>query len=270
MTAVVPHVTPQVRDGVALWVGDSGESDIDVWFLHAFADSHLCFCGAFAHFKSERIRVVLFDLPGHGASPPRANGLTVEDAVRILVNLIHLVSASRAVVLVAHSMAAIIATKAARMLRSPPMLVISIEGNLTLADAYLSGQAAAFDDAAEFYSSFRSRILEMATRDEALRRFARAVESADAKTLWTLGRSVVDCADPGADFLRLSCPHIYYWDAPSTTANTRSFLARHAIRQRRTDGVGHWPMIDASAQFYSAVEKDVLEAAPPQVVAPGC
>jgi pimeloyl-ACP methyl ester carboxylesterase len=200
--------TLQLCDGVAVWLNDSRGSDIDVWFLHAFADSHLCFRDAFAHLKSKRIRVILFDWPGHGASPPRADGLTVEEAARTLARLIGSISSSRAVVLVAHSMAAMIATKAARVLRTPPMLVISIEGNLTLADAYLSGQAANFDDAGAFYLSFQSKILDMAKCDAALRRFASSVECADPKTLWTLGRSVLGNPNPGIDFLGLSCPCI--------------------------------------------------------------
>jgi pimeloyl-ACP methyl ester carboxylesterase len=260
MKADVLPATLQVHDGVAVWLSDSRGSDLDVWFLHAFADSHLCFRDAFAHLKSARIRVILLDLPGHGASPPRADGLTVEEAARTLVNLIGSISSLRAVVLVAHSMAAMIATIVARELRAPPILVISVEGNLTPADAYLSGQAAGFDDAHAFFSSFQSKILEMAKCDEALRRFSCSVEFADPKTLWTLGRSVLDCANPGVDFLSLSCPCIYYWDPESTTADTRSFLARHNVRQRRTIGAGHWPMINTPEQFYAAVEQDVLQA----------
>jgi pimeloyl-ACP methyl ester carboxylesterase len=259
----VPPAIQRVHDGVAVWLGDLRGSDIDVWFLHAFADSHLCFRDAFAHLNSERMRTVLFDLPGHGVSPARADGLTIDEAAGILVSLIAKVSASRAVVLVAHSMAAMIATRAVQALRVPPSLVISVEGNLTLADAYLSGQAVHFADASVFYSSFQSRILEMAKADAACRRFASSVELADPKTLWSLGRSVLDCQDPGADFLGLPCPCIYYWDSKSTTADARSFLVQHNLRQRRLEGAGHWPMVMAPAQFYQAVEQDVLEASGP-------
>jgi pimeloyl-ACP methyl ester carboxylesterase len=260
MTGDGRTATLQVCEGVAVWLGGSGKSDIDVWFLHAFADSHLCFRDAFGYLTSDRIRIVLLDLPGHGASPPRADGLTIETAARTIVNLIGRISSSRAVVLVAHSMAALIATRAARLLGVLPTLVISVEGNLTSADAYLSGHAAGFDDAGTFASSFRSRIRELAKHDEAARRFACSVEFADPKTLWTLGRSIARCPDPGADFLSLKCPRIYYWDPGSTTPDTQSFLARHDVRQRITRRVGHWPMTTAPAQFYGAVERDVLPA----------
>lgn len=252
--------TLQVHAGVAVWPGGADVADIDVWFLHAFADSHLCFREAYAHLTSERIRILLFDLPGHGASPPRPQGLTVEEAAEVWADLIGSLSSSRRVVLVAHSMAGIIATRVAPMLRSSPTLVINIEGNLTLADAYFSGQAAVFDDPGRFYASFQSKIRERAKTDEALHRYSCSVQFADPRTLWTLGRSVLEYPAPGADYLSLTCPCIYYWDPVSSTADSKAFLARANLRHRETLGAGHWPMIGAPAQFYAAVEQDVLEA----------
>ena len=146
------------------------------------------------------------------------------------------------------------------MLHSSPTLVISIEGNLTLADAYLSGQAADFDDPNRFYASFQSKIREMAKLDEALLRFSCSVQFADSRTLWTLGRSVLEFSAPGADYLSLTCPCVYYWDPVSSTADSKAFLARENVRHRKTLGVGHWPMIAAPALFYAAVEQDVLKA----------
>jgi pimeloyl-ACP methyl ester carboxylesterase len=253
----------EVHHGVALWSAGDESADIDVWFLHAFADSHLCYREAYSHLLSERIRILVFDLPGHGASPPRRDGLTVEKAAQLWLDLIGSLSPRRRVVLVAHSMAGIIATRVAERLHPAPALVISIEGNLTSADAYLSGQAAQFDDADRFYASFESKVREMAARDEAFRRYSGSVCFADPRTLWTLGRSVLDYPAPGADYLRLGCPTIYYWDSESTTPDSRAFLERHDVRSRKTSGASHWPMTQAPSQFYAAVEEDVSSACEP-------
>jgi pimeloyl-ACP methyl ester carboxylesterase len=252
--------TLHVHDGIAVWAAGLDAADIDVWFLHAFADSHLSFRDAFAHLTSEKIRIFLFDLPGHGASPPRPQGLTIEEAARSSAGLIGRHSGSRRVTLVAHSMAAIIATRVAQTLRPSPRLIISVEGNLTLADAYLSGRAADFEDPVRFYESYRSRIREMAKLDDALHRYSCSVAFADPVTLWSLGRSVLDCPAPGADYLNVPCPSIYYWDPLTTTAAAKSFLAEHDVRNRKTPGVGHWPMVTSPATFYGAVEDDVLKA----------
>jgi pimeloyl-ACP methyl ester carboxylesterase len=250
--------TLQVHEGIAVWSGGHPSTDIDIWFLPALADSHLCFREVFSHPIAQRMRAFLFDLPGHGASPARPAGLTVDEAARIWCDLIVRLSSSRRVVLVGHSMASIIATRAAQMLNCAPTLLISIEGNLTLADAYFSGQAARFDEPEVFHGWFRSKILEMAQRDEVLRRFSCSLQFADPMTLWTLGRSVLNCSTPGDDLLGLTCPSIYYWDPGSTTDESKAFLAKHSLRQRKLEGLGHWPMVKSPAQFYAAVEEDVL------------
>lgn len=248
-----------VHKNVAVWSSGSELTDIDVWFLHAFGESSLCFRDAFVHPISQRVRIFLFDLPGHGASPALTAGLTVEEAAQIWCDLIVHYSSSRRIVLVGHSMASIIAVRTAKMLNCSPKLVISIEGNLTLADAFFSGQAANFDEPHSFYTSFLSKIVEMSKRDEVFHRYSCSLRFADAKTLWTLGRSVVNNQNPGNDFLSLTCPSIYYWDPLSSTEDSKRFLTEHSLRQRKLESLGHWPMIKASSQFYAAVEQDVLQ-----------
>jgi pimeloyl-ACP methyl ester carboxylesterase len=247
-----------VHAGVAVWSGGDPSSEIDIWFLPALGDSHLCFRDVFKQPIAQHVRAFLFDLPGHGASPARAAGLTVEEAATIWADLVRHFSPSRRVVLVGHSMAGIVATRTAQLLDCSPSLVISIEGNLTLADAYFSGQAARFDQPEAFHAWFQSEILEWAKHDEVLRRFSCSLQFADPNTLWTLGRSALNCPNPGDDFLGLTCPSVYYWDPGSTTDESKAFLAQHSVRKRKLEGLGHWPMITSPAQFYAAVEQDVL------------
>jgi hypothetical protein len=158
--------------------------------------------------------------------------------------------------------AGIIATRTALMPDCAPALVISVEGNLTLADAYFSGQAANFGEPQSFYRWFCSMILERAKGDEVIRRYSCSLQFADPRTLWTLGRSALGHANPGRDFLSLTCPSIYYWDPASTTDDAKEFLAGHDVRQRRFEGLGHWPMVKSPSRFYAAVEQDVLSVVP--------
>jgi hypothetical protein len=113
-------------------------------------------------------------------------------------------SSSRRVVLVGHSLASIIATRAAQLLDCSPTLLISIEGNLTPADAYFSGQAARFDGPEAVHAWFQAKIVEMAKHDEVVRQYSCRFEFADPKTLWTLGRSVLGYPSPGNDLVRLN------------------------------------------------------------------
>jgi len=255
---------PVLREhlGVAVYSRESAGAAIDVWFHPAFGDSHLCFRESFASGLAELARVFVFDPPGHGASPALPQGLTIEGAARLWRDLVARLSAGRAVVLVGHSMAGIIATSTAQLMRHSPVLVVSIEGNLTRQDAYFTGLAAQFDRPQAFHAAFRSSILRRARRDETMRRFVSSLEFADPLTLWTLGRSVHDYDDPGAGFRRLECPKIHYWDAATTSKSAQLYLTRHRIPQRRLDGLGHWPMVKSPHTFYAAVEQDICDLRP--------
>jgi pimeloyl-ACP methyl ester carboxylesterase len=249
--------TLQAYKDIAVWSGGNPQGAVDIWFLHAFADSHLCFRPAFSSVLAERAHIYVFDLPGHGASPPRLEGLTVDSAADIWCDLLLTFSASRSVILVGHSMASIIATRAAQLLHHPPRLVISLEGNLTLADAYLTGQAAQFQTPEAFFTSFQNQILRMAEQDDIMRRYAASLQFADPATLWALGRSVVEQPDPGMAFVNLACPKIYYWDSASISEDAQAFLRKHSFPQRKFDGLGHWPMVKSAEAFYAALDQDI-------------
>src|SRR4030042_2018139 len=111
---IVP--TLQLHKDIAVWSGGSPLTDTDIWFLPGFGESHLCFRDAFAHPIAERVRIFLFDLPGHGATPPRPTGLTVEEAAQVWRDLIVNFSSSQRIALVGHSVAGIIATRTTLML----------------------------------------------------------------------------------------------------------------------------------------------------------
>ena len=260
MAQSVEGVVAGIRTGysdVAVWSGGSQAADLDIWFLHAFADTHEVFGNAFTAQLAQRARILALDLPGHGESPARPGGLTVEESAQVWRDAIVALSPSRRVVLVAHSMGSIIATETARLLERLPDLVISVEEDLTLADAYFSGEAARFTEPKQFHDYFQRKILELAASDKTLRRFSDNVRNADAQTLWVLGRSVLAHRTPGSDFLRLKCPTVYYWDAASLGEEAKRFLLEHGLRHRSFDDQGHWPMIKAPESFYAAIEDDV-------------
>lgn len=230
--------------------------------MHAFGDSHLAFREAFAQPLACDCRVLLPDLPGHGASPPHRDGLAIDTASALLVQLINEHSERRPVVLVGHSMAAIIATRVAHELQRI-RLVVSVEGNLTPADAYFSGQAVAYDDPHEFQMTLRHQIDEMAADDKPTHRHASSLASADALTLWTLGRSVAECVEPGLEYADLSCASIYYWDPTGPAASAEPFITSRGLRHRPFAGLGHWPMVSDPSAFYAALQNDILETVLP-------
>jgi pimeloyl-ACP methyl ester carboxylesterase len=254
------EVRVQVHQGVVVWAGGRFDSATDVWFHPAFGDSRLSYRHAFESVLSRHARILVYDPPGHGASPPRPQGFSIAQGVQLWCGLIRRFSRERGVVLVGHSMAGLIASRAALALRRSPSLVIGVEANLTRADAFFTGLAARFDEPQGFYAMFRERIRRIARRDESVNRFAWSLECADPKTLWTLGRSVFAQKDPGASFRRLRSAKIHYWDAMQAGKQTRNYIARYEIPDRRLDRLGHWPMLKQPDTFYAAIADDVLRA----------
>jgi pimeloyl-ACP methyl ester carboxylesterase len=246
---------------IAIRVEGNADAQVDTWFLPGFGKSQLCFGEAFNHPIARAVRLITFDLPGLGSSPAPLEGLAVKDCAELWCNLISNVSSSRRGVLVAHSMAGIIATETAKLLDPLPALVVSVEGNLTLADAYYSGQAARYETCEAFYAAFVQSIAELASKGEVPDGYLPCLKLADPYALWTLGRSIVSYTQPGREYASLSCSTIHYWDFASTSPDSREFLLHNNLVQRRFDGLGHWPMLTSPTSFYLALQADIAAVA---------
>jgi pimeloyl-ACP methyl ester carboxylesterase len=247
----------EFHSGVAVWRGGARDAGLDVWFLPALADSHRAYAEAFDHRIAERARLFILDWPGHGASPALASGLSIDRAAELCGELVSGLSAGRKVVLVGHSMASMVAARAVPQLSTPPLLVLSIEGNLVPQDGFLTGKAARFASPGPFHAWLREVVRDMAERGIAPGRYESSLCFADARTLWTLGRSTAAIDDPGAEYAALPCPTMYYWDPASLTPEGRTFVEDRRLRNRTFERAGHWPMVTTPSRFYEAIEQDI-------------
>jgi pimeloyl-ACP methyl ester carboxylesterase len=155
------------------------------------------------------------------------------------------------VILVGHSLGSAVAVRAANLLGARCRAVVSIEGNLTADDAYFTGQAAGHDDPAGYQRTLLAQIEQLQTGGQAPASFAAALRSADAATIWALGRDVARESNDdrfGHELRRLTHPRLYLWSAATTSPASQAFLHAHAIPQRQL-GVGHhWPwLVDPAA-----------------------
>ena len=247
----------KVINNIALWIEGNSESETDVWFLPGFAESHLCFRDAFKHRISKEVRIILFDPPGLGASPARPEGITIKDCAIIWKDLIDSISQCKKLVLVAHSVAGIIATETAAILDRVPSLIISVEGNLTASDAYFSGQAVNYNSPFDFYHNFSNSILNLVNKGDVPMSYYASLHFADPNTLWTLGRSTRDYSEPGNNFQKLECPAVYYWSDETLSSESKAFLKANDLTNQKMDGLGHWPMNKSPECFYSQLLNDI-------------
>jgi len=230
-----------------------------LWMFHGFADSSLAFSELLHSEVAARFGLFAPDLPGFGVSPPDAACSSVDAYTDLFETLINDVTPDRPIGLIGHSVGAVIAVALAERLRDRTLGLMSIEGNLTPADAYFSGSAADYDLAAEFKQVFTDAIWRRANEDtdaRTYRRYYASVLQADADTMWRFGSDVRQISDAGAvgeAYLTLACPSLYYWAPATTPEETQKFIAAHDLANRRYADTGHWPMISDPLETAAAV-----------------
>lgn len=239
----------EVFEGALLRRFGSGRNKI--LCMPAFADDGTAFTPLSASVVAQCFELIVCDLPGFGASLPLRGQASLRAYADFVLRLAEATSPQRPVGIAAHSLSATIAVDAA--LRAPERIgaVFSIEGNLTAADAYLSGRAAAFDDPEAFKIAFAQSVWEMAEEDPRVRRYFGAVRMADAASIWRIGRDAARLGEDdgfGHAYLRLSAlgvANLYLWSRTHTPPSTADFIDRHGVANREFRSSGHWKSVDA-------------------------
>jgi len=228
-------------DGCALHRQGSGAPIV---CLPAFADS----CRSWRPLVSalsDRCEVVVVELPALGRPGRLPVGPTVTEIANLIAGILRQVWATP-VTLVGHSLGSAVAVRAAPQLDGQCQAVVSIEGNLTADDAFLTGQAAGYADPDEFKTSLAAQIDQLVTAGRAPASFAESVRAADAATMWALGRDVVlQSSDDGFghEFLRLTCPRLYVWSRATTSQASQDLLHAQAVPHHELGIAHHWPWI---------------------------
>ncbi len=241
-------VTLQTLNNMLLRISGR-ERSMHIWFIPGFADSGSAFLPLLQSEFTSKCTLVAPDLPGFGASPAVHKIWTISSLARCLKQLINEDKSIKTVGLVGHSSGSLIAVKLARMLGEKCLGVVSIEGNLTRADAYFSGKAVNYESPEEFKSVFVNRIIAKAATDNVLQHYISSLLQANAETMWRFGRNVYNSSrtrSPGLEFLSLPQPHLYYWCKDNTPEDTQAFIKRNSVPQKQFRNASHWPMVDAT------------------------
>jgi pimeloyl-ACP methyl ester carboxylesterase len=212
--------------------------------LPAFGDSARSW-DSLSRALSDGYEVAVVELPGVN----RPGRLPVAPAVTAIADLVaQVVSQTWAapVTLVGHSFGSVVAVRAAQRLDRLCRAVVSVEGNLTVHDAYLTGLAAQHDDPAAFHASLVTHVERLVGAGQAPVSYAESLGGVDAATLWAVGLDVVrESRDDrlGHEFLGLSCARLYLWSRATTPPATQAFLSAHAVPSRELQIGHHWPWV---------------------------
>lgn len=220
--------------------------------IHGFADDSTAFTPLADTALTNGFRLVVCDLPGFGISPA-LQCAKIDDLAAFILRLADAFS-SKPVGLIAHSVGAPIAVAAAHICPDNVHAVLSIEGNLTDQDAYFSGRAVGYDDPASFKFDFCNQVAGMARENQAMNRYSDAVRSADAKSMWELGR---DAASLGAangfghaycNLATLNVDALYLWGRHNSPSETVRFVDENDIPNIEFARSGHWKSVDAPTE----------------------
>ena len=237
---------------------NTAQSDIALWCLPGFADTVASFSTLFDTALTEEATVIAPDLPGFGASPRMDHPSNIAAYVETLAELIQLETPNARVGFVGHPVGSVVATEAARLQGSQCLGVFSIEGNITVEDAYFSGGATEFDSAIEFKEFFTSHIWQRGAEDPIFRNYHAGLSQADPEAMWIFGRDVKNYSQddqPGHALLSLDCPTHYFWCADNTPEDTQVFIKKHNLPNTEVTGTSHWPMLDAADKVVESLQK---------------
>lgn len=193
--------------------------------------------------QSNSICFLPINLPGFGSDTFSSGTTTLDRLADIVCDE---AKNSNTDAILAHSVASIIASKAAAKENSPIKTILSLEGNLTAEDAYFSGTAAKFDSPEDFRKSFLHRLDDMARGDSIIERYRRAVEISDPQALWELGCDTNRFSSthvPG-DLLMQSSHSVYFYNPKNLPSVSRDWLDKEKLCRIELPNTSYWASVD--------------------------
>ena len=222
-----------------------------ILLLAGFGDDSSMYAGVLETPLALRYDLRPIDLPGFGT--PALDEETTLAALAAFVR--DRARESGAEIAVAHSLASIVASLAARMADCPITTLLSLEGNLTSDDAYFSGTAADHDDPAAFRSAFLTRLDERSAAEPTIARYRRVVARADPLALWQLGcdaRRFSAQHAPG-EVLVSAARVTYVYNPDNCPPRTLAWLSENPVERVVLDGATHWVSVDEPERLSEAI-----------------
>lgn len=250
--------SPALVAGCALYRFGAGRP---ILCVPGFADVVATFLPLAGALAARGYEVAVVELPGFGAAPRPTEPVAIA-GLAARVAAIARETWQQPVALAGHSIGSTIGVRAAQLLGDACAAYVSLEGNLTEDDAYYSGRAATYADAARFKADHCVTVAAAVAAGTNPVSYALGLPFADPTAMWQLGRdAVAQGATFGPEFRALAIPKRYLWAASTTSAATQAYLRAHAIPNVQLAIEHHSPwVIDApaiAAEIAAVVESSV-------------
>ncbi|MEM8546904.1 MAG: alpha/beta hydrolase [Pseudomonadota bacterium] len=238
---------------------ESTDSKPSMFFAAGFGDNSSMFEPMRDTPLARQFALVLLDLPGFGRAPLRGTTSLQSLADFVAEKAI----ATGAKIIVAHSVASIIASLAAARADCPLTTIVSLEGNLTADDAYFSGTAAQFDRPESFRAAFLERLGQQENVVPELTRYRTQVAAADPRALWELGcdaRRFSQSTHPG-ECLAAAAKVAYLYNPENCPKASLEWLHAHELPSLIMENATHWKSVDQPILLAEKIEASLKIAA---------
>lgn len=242
----------EIQQEVFLRTSRVKNSKGDVWFIHPFGESGLCYKEVFDSVLIKDFNLFVPDLPGCGVTPSNGEPLTLEGHAHCLIKLIDKISSDKNLFLVAHSVSGLIGTLLCKHYGEKLKGYISVEGNLLEADSYYSSLPIS-NSKEVFFKKYTDSIYEKSNSRIDFRRYLSSIYFADIDSLFVWGKSTekyISGNRAAREFINLQCEKKYIWGDKDTPIETQEFIKNNNIPNIYLEDVGHWPMIEVPNKFY--------------------
>jgi pimeloyl-ACP methyl ester carboxylesterase len=214
-----------------------------VLFIAGFGDNASMFAGLHETALADAYCLTPLDLPGFGAPALDMETTSLQSLAEFVARK---AKETGAEIIVAHSVASIIASLAARETDCPITTILSLEGNITAEDAYFSGIAADYDDPYAFRTAFLGRLAEMAESAPIITRYHMSVSAADPVALWQLGKDARRFSTekvPG-EILASAAKVTYLYNPDNCPESTLEWLRQYPMERIVLANATHWASVD--------------------------
>lgn len=246
----------EIQQEVFLRSSRTKESNGDIWFIHPFGESGLCYKEAFESILVKGFNLFVPDLPGCGVTPNHGQLKTMDEHTSCLIELIDQISPNSNLFLVAHSVSGLIGTQLCQHYGRKLKGYISVEGNLLEVDSYYSSLPI-FNSKEVFFKKYTNSVFEKSSARIDFRRYLSSIYFADVDALYTWGKSTekyISGNSAASEFINLQCEKRYIWGDKDTPQETQEFIKNSGIPNIHFEGVGHWPMIEIPDKFYNELD----------------
>ncbi len=248
--------------------------------VHGLGDCGLAYREAFAAPCMAEFNLLVPDLPGYGRSV--VSSAEIGDFAALVEALEQLLDhfAVRRVLLVGHSMGGDLTTLlCAGDCRGRIIGYVSVEGDLTASDLFVSGRAVAAARDGDFEPWFRKTFTESLVREDWARkrptvmRYYDSLRQCNPHAFLAHARELVrrnttrsgnHASEIGALYCSLAIPKVFCYGTESLSTETLEYLQANDLKRRAFRGASHAVMIDAHDEFYPFLCDFARKARPDQ------